>query len=107
MFISAHTSNVVMQYVWILVFAFSLLACTGINASEVNHTSPNTSAESPANLSDTARKPDPPIKSPHGYIISKDYQPDKYGGFIGDCASDENFPFYWDCQSENAGDNFN
>jgi len=25
------------------------------------------------------------------------------GGFIGSCASDENFPYYWDCMSENSG----
>ncbi len=96
-----------MKYVWVIVFTFSLLACTGINTPYVNNTSSNTSTEPPVNLSDTPRTPDPPKKTPQGYIISKDYQPEKYGGFIGDCASDENFPFYWDCMSENSGNDFN
>ena len=26
-----------------------------------------------------------------------------FGGFEGDCSSDENFPYYWECMSENAG----
>ena len=95
-----------MKYVWVFVFAFSLLACAGINTPDANHTFPDTSTESPANLSEAPRKPDLPKKSPQGYIIPGTYRPDKYGGFIGSCASDENFPFYWDCQSENAGNTF-
>jgi hypothetical protein len=83
------------------------MACAGLNTPDKKHTSWNMPTESPANLSDTPRMPDLPMKSPHGYIISKGYRPDKYGGFIGNCASDENFPYYWDCQSENAGDNLN
>jgi hypothetical protein len=107
MFISNRTSDVAMKYVWIFVFTFSLLACAVINTPELNNTSSNTSTEPTANLSDTPRTPDPPQKTPQGYISSEVYQPDKYGGFIGDCASDENFPFYWDCMSENSGNDFN
>jgi hypothetical protein len=44
-------------------------------------------------------------KSPHGYVIGGD--PERFGGFIGDCTSYENFPFFWQCQSENAGNDFN
>ena len=44
-------------------------------------------------------------KSPHGYVVGGD--PERFGGFIGDCTSDENFPYYWKCQSENAGNDFN
>ena len=43
-------------------------------------------------------------KSPHGYVTGGD--PEKFGGFIGDCTSDENFPYFWQCQSENAGNDF-
>jgi hypothetical protein len=43
-------------------------------------------------------------KPPHGYVTGGD--PSRFGGFIGDCASDENFPHYWECQSENSGNNF-
>ena len=46
-----------------------------------------------------------PPKSPHGYVVRGD--PERFGGFIGDCTTDENFPYYWQCQSENAGNDFN
>jgi len=45
------------------------------------------------------------VKSPQGYVINGPKA--RFGGFIGDCASDENFPYFWDCQRENAGDDFN
>ena len=45
-----------------------------------------------------------PQKSPQGYVVGGD--PERFGGFIGNCTSDENFPFYWQCQSENAGNDF-
>ena len=41
------------------------------------------------------------IKSPHGYVI--DGPNGRFGGFLGDCSSDENFQHYWMCQDENAG----
>ena len=41
------------------------------------------------------------IKSPHGYVI--DGPRERFGGFLGDCSSDENFQHYWKCQAENAG----
>ncbi len=43
-----------------------------------------------------------PVKSPHGYVING--PKNRFGGFVGDCSSDENFPYYWECQRENAGD---
>ena len=43
-----------------------------------------------------------PQKSPHGYVVGGN--PGRFGGFIGDCTSDENFPHYWECQAENAGE---
>jgi len=46
-----------------------------------------------------------PQKSVHGYVTGGD--PERFGGFIGDCTRDENFPAYWQCQSENAGNDFN
>ena len=45
-----------------------------------------------------------PQKTPHGYVVGGD--PERFGGFIGNCTSDENFPNYWQCQSENAGNDF-
>ena len=44
------------------------------------------------------------VKSPHGYVINGPKA--IFGGFIGDCASDENFPYYWECQAENGGESF-
>jgi len=41
------------------------------------------------------------VKSPHGYVI--DGPKGRFGGFLGDCTSDENFQYYWMCQAENAG----
>ena len=43
-------------------------------------------------------------KSPHGYVVGGD--PGRFGGFIGDCTEDENFIYFWKCQSENAGNDF-
>ena len=52
-----------------------------------------------------ADTPDPakPLKSPNGYIIQKNYDLGRFGGFIGDCADDKNWPYYWQCMSENSG----
>jgi len=44
------------------------------------------------------------VKSPHGYVISGPKA--RFSGFVGDCSSDENFPFYWQCQAENAGNDY-
>jgi len=41
------------------------------------------------------------IKSPHGYVV--DGPKGRFGGFLGDCSSEENFQYYWMCQDENAG----
>ena len=48
--------------------------------------------------------PADPQKTSHGYIAGGD--PERFGGFIGNCTSDENFPYYWQCLSENAGNDF-
>ena len=45
------------------------------------------------------------VKSPHGYVMNGPKS--RFGGFIGNCASDENFKDYWECQSENGGERFN
>mgnify|MGYP001819333594 FL=1 len=40
------------------------------------------------------------IKSLHGYVING--PSGRFGGFLGDCSSDENFQHYWMCLDENA-----
>ena len=81
---------------WISILMISFQACAGSNMVD------NKNLEQPAmtSLSDS------PPKTPQGYIRSDVYQPEKYGGFRGDCASDANWPYYWECMSENSGSDF-
>ena len=81
---------------WISILLISLLACVGSNMVE------NKNLKQPAMASSSESPP----KTPQGYIRSDIYDPGKYGGFRGDCASDANWPFYWECMSENAGSDF-
>ena len=83
------------------------MACAANLSSNVAQTEPDSAQKETAeNKSDTA-DPAKPIKSPHGYIITKDYEPGGFGGFIGDCSDDKNWPYYWQCMSENSGNGFN
>ncbi len=41
-----------------------------------------------------------------GSIVLVGGDPGRFGGFIGDCTSEENFPHYWECQAENARNGF-
>ena len=94
MFISAQTSNAVCRFLWISVLIMGLLACAGTDRAEEKDqvTPPPTETNKSRSVSTPAV--DSPPKTPQGYIRSDVYQPEKYGGFIGDCASDENFPYY-------------
>ena len=89
-----------------LILMLNLWACVLNLPSEVVQTESDRAEKAAAeNKSDT---PDPakPIKSPHGYIITKDYEPDGFGSFIGDCSDDKNWSYYWQCMSENSGNGF-
>ena len=83
----------------ILIVAINLLACAAGLSSDVSQTEQKAAAEKQFDAAATER----PIKSPHGYIIDKDYEPGRFGGFVGDCTDDKNWPYYWQCMSENAG----
>ena len=74
-----------------IIVIINLFACAGTPPSDVSQTGPN--------ASDFTK----PVKSPHGYIITKDYEPGRFGGFIGDCSDEQNWPYFWQCVSENAG----
>ena len=92
--------------VWLaLLFCTTVVACAS-NPS-INKTPSESVPSDAANYSDkkTAVQSEKLIKSPHGYVIKG--PKGTFGGFIGDCASDENFPYYWECQRESAGDNYN
>ena len=94
---SAHQNiKPLMELLWISILMISLLACAGSNRVE------NKNLKQPDMTSSSDSAP----KIPQGYIRSDVYQPEKYGGFRGDCASDANWPFYWECMSENAGSDF-
>ena len=95
-----------MKYLMAIIVTLILVACVANLSSDVAKTEPDSTEKvADKNKSDT---PDPakPIKSPQGYIITKDYQPGRFGGFIGDCADDKNWPYYWECMSENSGNGF-
>ena len=63
-------------------------------------------SQSVSSLDPNATKnPDLVVKSPKGYVLKG--PKDRFGSFVGDCSSDENFPFYWECQAESAGDGYN
>ena len=80
-----------MKALVVIIVSIHLFACAGTPPSDVSQTGPNTS--------DSTK----PVRSPHGYIITKDYEPGRFGGFIGDCTDDTNWPYFWQCVSENAG----
>ncbi|MGD8344148.1 MAG: hypothetical protein PVI38_18495 [Desulfobacterales bacterium] len=80
-----------------------LFGCAATSPSGDAQTVPNsahqTAPQAEPKSSDTAK----PVKSPHGYIIDKGYERGRFGGFVGDCADDKNWPYFWKCQSENSG----
>ena len=80
-----------MRVLVVIIVIIHLFACAGTPPSDVSQTGPN--------ASDSIK----PVKSPHGYIITKGYELDRFGGFIGDCTDDQNWPYFWQCVSENAG----
>ncbi len=96
----------IMKCLLALIVTINLMACAANLSPDVAQTEPGsaqkTAAENKSDTADSAK----PIKSPHGYIISKDHEPGKFGGFIGDCADDKNWPYYWQCMSENSGNGF-
>ena len=87
-----------------LILSISVIACAA-NPSLDRPSSGSNHAEN-ADYSDKeiAGNSKKLVKSPNGYVINGPKA--RFGGFVGDCSSDENFPYYWECQAESAGDNF-
>ncbi len=81
-----------MKNLAVLLVMWSLLSCVGTG-------DPQGPTEPLSSVTRTV-----PQKNSHGYVVGGD--PERFGGFIGNCASDENFLNYWQCQSENAGNDF-
>ena len=103
---SPQNTAAVRRFVWLPLLIMGLLACAGTDtAEEKDHETPPP-VETNENQPVRTQTVDSPPKTPQGYIRSDVYRPEKYGGFRGDCSSEANFPYYWDCMSENAGNNF-
>ena len=95
-----------MVKVWLaLILSFTTVACA-TNPS-MDRTPPGSSQLQVSGDSDqnNAGNSEKLVKSPHGYVINGPAS--RFGGFIGDCSSDENFKDYWECQSENGGKSLN
>jgi hypothetical protein len=96
----------IMKCLVALIVIINLMACAVSLSPDVAQTEPdsaqNAAVENKSDTADSAK----PIKSPHGYIITQDYEPGRFGGFIGDCSDDKNWPYYWQCMSENSGNGF-
>jgi hypothetical protein len=95
-----------MKYLLVLILISNLLACTANLPPEDSQTEPDSIQKAAGQNKSDSPDPAKPIKSPHGYIITKDYEPGRFGGFIGDCSDDKNWPYYWECLSENSGNGF-
>ena len=92
-----------MRALVVIIVIINLFACAGTPPSDVSQTGLNTANKRSPEVEPNASDSTKPIKSPHGYIITKDYEPGRFGGFIGDCTDDQNWPYFWQCVSENAG----
>ena len=92
-----------MRMLVVLIAMIQFFGCSGGLSPGVSQTGSRTAEKSAAVKPSDAPAPARPIKSPHGYIIDKDYEPGRFGGFVGDCADDKNWPYFWQCMSENAG----
>ena len=92
-----------MRGLLVVLLIIQVFACAAKGPSDVSQTRPDTAVEAAQQQETPASEPSKPVKSPHGYIITKDYEPGRFGGFIGDCTDDRNWPYYWQCMSENSG----
>jgi hypothetical protein len=92
--------------VWLsFILSIIILSCATNPSGDRSPSAPNPAESSYASDKKTAGGSTKLVKSPHGYVINGSKE--RFGGFIGDCSSDENFPLYWECQAENGGESFN
>jgi hypothetical protein len=92
-----------MRTLVVFIVIIHLFACAAKSPSDVPQTGPDTTPGAVQQQERAASDPPKPVKSPHGYIITKDYELGRFGGFVGDCTEDRNWPYYWQCMSENSG----
>lgn len=86
-----------------LLILIIVLGCAGTVPSNKANNSLKKADQSESQKDTQAAAPGKPVKSPHGYIITKDYDLGRFGGFVGECTDDQNWPYFWQCMSENAG----
>ena len=86
-----------MKYWLTLMVIISLVACASHQAAN----SPSSNPAAIQNSKKVDKSSGQLVKSPNGYVINGPNG--RFGGFVGDCSSDENFQHYWVCQAENAG----
>lgn len=96
----------IMKNLVALILIIHLIACVASLPSADTQIESNARETAAAKNNSDTQDPAKPIKSRHGYIINKDHDPGRFGGFIGDCADDKNWPYYWQCMSENSGNGF-
>lgn len=92
-----------MKALVIVIVIINLFACVAKGPPDAPQTGPDIANDASLQQEADASDPPKPVKSPHGYIITKDYELGRFGGFIGDCTDDQNWPYYWQCMSENSG----
>ena len=92
-----------MKALLIFFVIMSLFACAAKGPSDVPQPGPDNANEAAQRQEAAVSDPPKPVKSPHGYIITKDYELGRFGGFVGNCTDDQNWPYYWECMSENSG----
>ena len=89
-----------------LIVMINLIACAASRPPDASRVESNARETAATENNPDTQDPAKPIKSPQGYIITKDYELGRFGGFIGDCSDDKNWPYYWQCVSENSGNGF-
>ena len=87
----------------LLILMTAVLGCAGSLPSDDAQNVANRTHQTAPQAQSTSSELSKPIKSPHGYIIDKDYELGRFGGFIGDCTDEQNWPYFWQCLSENSG----
>ena len=93
----------IMKELFALMVMINLIACVANLPSDVSQNEFDAAKKAMAENKPTNSESAKPLKSPHGYIITKDYELGRFGGFTGDCTDEKNWPYYWQCMSENAG----
>jgi len=92
-----------MRALMVFIVVINLFACAAHRPSDVSQTGPDIENKVVQQKDSAASAPTKPVKSPHGYIITNDFELGRFGGFIGDCTDDQNWPYFWQCMSENSG----